>query len=134
MELTRSYKFSASHQMKNPELSEKENADLYGHCARDHGHSYQMEVTVNGTPDPKTGMILNAEELDRIVDRAIIQSWDHRHLNHEVEEFKGMPVSSEAMLVAAWKRLLPNMNSFKLSKVRLVQTPNTAFEFRGEGL
>ena len=134
MELTRSYKFSASHQMFNPDLSAEENFDLYGHCAQDHGHSYKMEVTVSGSIDKQTGMILAAEDLDRIVHDAIIGSWDHRHLNHEVEDFRGKIVSSEAMLLAAWKRLSQNMNGFRLSKLRLVQTPNTYFEFRGEGL
>ena len=48
VELTRLYHFSAAHQLLNPALSPRDNADLYGPCARPHGHNYYLEVTVAG--------------------------------------------------------------------------------------
>ena len=46
--VTRSYHFSAAHQLSNPALSDEENAELYGQCFRPHGHNYYLEVTVAG--------------------------------------------------------------------------------------
>lgn len=132
MELTRSYKFSASHQMVDSAMTESENIERYGHCSRDHGHSFQLDVTVTGEPSPASGMILNAEELDVRVKNNLIGRWDHRHLNHEVEEFLGKVVSAEQILLVAWDMLSKSLDGFNLSRLRLVQSPNTFFEYRGE--
>ena len=56
MFLTRKAEFSASHVCYNPALSEAENRRLYGANANQngHGHNYVVEVTIEGTTDPKT--------------------------------------------------------------------------------
>src|SRR6185503_7427417 len=66
MTLTRSYEFAASHRLHNPLLPEEENDDLYGKCSNPagHGHNYVLEVTVEGEPNPKTGMMVDLETLD----------------------------------------------------------------------
>ncbi|MEL6903041.1 MAG: 6-carboxytetrahydropterin synthase, partial [Cyanobacteria bacterium J06606_4] len=59
--LTISTHFSAAHRLALPHLSYEENYDIYGKCARvnGHGHNYQVEVTVKGQIDPRTGMIVD---------------------------------------------------------------------------
>ena len=65
--LTRSYEFAASHRLQAPSLTNAENAALFGKCNNPagHGHNYVVEVTVSGTPNPATGMMVDLAELDR---------------------------------------------------------------------
>lgn len=53
-----------------------------GKCSHIHGHSYKMFVTVIGTQQfdpasPKDGMILDFKVLKEIVNRSIIDKFDH---------------------------------------------------------
>lgn len=59
VKLTRRENFSASHRLHNVKLSDKENQQLYGKCnnLNGHGHNYIWEVTLQGSIDPKSGMV-----------------------------------------------------------------------------
>ena len=83
MLLTRKAEFSASHVCANPSLSDAENRALYGHNANPngHGHNYVLEVTVEGEPDPVTGMVFDLRELKQILNEEVVEPMDHRFLN-----------------------------------------------------
>ena len=50
-----------------------------GESARPRGkHNYVVEVSVEGEPDPVTGMVLDLKELKAILTREIIEPYDHR--------------------------------------------------------
>ncbi len=85
MILRRDYRFEASHQLPCHG----------GQCRRLHGHSYRFRVTIEGEPDPVTGMILDFEDLDRIVGEAVLPHLDHRHLNE-------LLANPTAEWIAAW--------------------------------
>lgn len=51
-----------------------------GKCARLHGHTYRFQVWVSGPVDAETGMLVDFYDLKQLID-----AWDHRHLNDEVE-------------------------------------------------
>ena len=57
--VTRQYRFSASHRLNSPELSDDKNREIFGKCnnPHGHGHNYTIEVAVSGQVDPKTGMV-----------------------------------------------------------------------------
>ena len=65
MFITRRIEFSASHVCANPALPEEENRRLFGDAANPygHGHNYVVEVTLEGDPDPVSGMVLDLKEL-----------------------------------------------------------------------
>jgi 6-pyruvoyltetrahydropterin/6-carboxytetrahydropterin synthase len=69
IELGRRYRFAASHRLHSDKLSAEENARVYGKCNNPygHGHNYVVEISVSGTPDPATGMIVNLADLDGFV-------------------------------------------------------------------
>ena len=62
-----------------------------------HGHNYFVDVQVKGEPDPQTGMIINLGDLDAIVEREIMDKFDHMNLNLDTEEFKGLNPTSEVV-------------------------------------
>ncbi len=104
---THIYEFSASHRLQSDSLSEEENRDLFGKCnyPNGHGHNYVLEVTVEGPVDPTTGRVIDPNALDEIVNREVVDRYDHRHLNLDITEFAGCIPSSEVITIKIWERL-----------------------------
>ena len=136
MLITRKVEFSASHVCRNPELSEQENQRLFGPAANPHGHghNYVLEVSVKGRPDPVTGMVLDLKELKDVLDREVLQPYDHRFLNYEVPPFDRVIPTAENVARDIWRRLAPHLNGAdrKLHLVRLYETPDLYVDYLGE--
>lgn len=133
IELGRRYRFAASHRLHSEKLSEEENWRVYGKCNNPygHGHNYLVEVSVSGTVDPATGMIVNLADLDRFVEREVIERFDHKSLNEEVETFREKVPTTEYICMEIY-RLLKHFPLAKLERVRVQETSNNAFEYAGE--
>src|SRR5260370_17703457 len=73
--LTRKIEFAASHLYHNPNFSAEENRRIFGKCnnPHGHGHNYTLDVTVEGEPDPVTGMFLHLQAQKTILDPETIQ-------------------------------------------------------------
>jgi len=87
--LRQKFDFCAAHRLHNPALSATENVALFGKCnnASGHGHNYQIEpaVAVRLVAGRRA---FTLAQLERLVDREIIQRFDHRNLNTDTTEFK----------------------------------------------
>jgi 6-pyruvoyltetrahydropterin/6-carboxytetrahydropterin synthase len=131
--LTRRYHLSASHRLHSPELSEAENRRIYGKCNNryGHGHNYAVEVTVAGPVAPATGMVANLEELDGYVEREVVEAFDHKYLNEEVEEFRGSVATTENLCREIYRRL-QGFPAASLERIRIEETASNSFEYRGE--
>lgn len=135
MLLTRRIDFSASHSCYNPALSEAENLALYGADSNPHGHghNYVLEVTLEGAPDPVTGMVVDLKEVKRILETEVVEPMDHRHLNYEVPPFGEQVPTTENLAVEIWRRLQPRFaqGPAQLSSVRLYETEDLFVEYAG---
>ena len=109
MFITRKVEFSASHVCRTPGVSDEENLRLFGPAANPHGHghNYVLEVTLAGEPDAVTGMVLDLKELKEILNREVIDIYDHRFLNYEVPPFDRLTPTVENMACDIWRRLAP---------------------------
>jgi 6-pyruvoyltetrahydropterin/6-carboxytetrahydropterin synthase len=136
MLISRKAEFSASHRCYNPALSEQQNLELYGETAASHGHghNYVLEVTIDGQPDPVTGMIFDLKELKDIVNREVIEPMDHRHLNYEVKPFDSVVPTAENLAIEIWRRLEPQLllPNARLRRIRLYETEDLFVEYSGE--
>jgi 6-pyruvoyltetrahydropterin/6-carboxytetrahydropterin synthase len=136
MLLTRKAEFSASHVCANPRLSEAENRAIYGADANPngHGHNYVLEVTVEGEPDPFTGMVFDLRELKQILNNEVVDPMDHRFLNREVPPFDHVVPTTENLASEIWKRLEPRIarGNVRLRKVRLYETSDLYVDCEGE--
>ena len=132
MKLTRRYRFSASHRLYTPTLSEEANRATYGKCANPHGHghNYLVEVTVEGPVDARTGRVADLVELDQVVQKEIISRYDHRNLNEQVTELTGLVPTSEVVADVIGRRLADNWPDTLpgLARVRVWETKNNIFE------
>ena len=135
MLLTRVYEFAASHRLHSPHLSDEENRALFGKCnyTHGHGHNYILEVTVAGPVDPRSGRVLDPDALDAVVNREVVDRYDHRHLNYDIPEFAGQNPSAEVITRVAWQRLQDHIPApARLYRVLLRETARNIFEYYGE--
>ena len=136
MIITRKVEFSASHMCRRPELTEEENRRLYGLAANPHGHghNYVVEVSLRGEPHPVTGMVLDLKELKEILNRRVVQPYDHRFLNYEVPPFDREVPTTENIARDIWRRLEPDLSTgaARLYSVRVYETPDLYVDYFGE--
>ncbi len=133
MTLTRAYEFAASHRLHESGLSAEENVALFGKCNNPmgHGHNYILEVSVSGEPDPRTGMLVRLEDLDRIVHEQIVDRYDHKNFNTDLSEFEGLNPTSEIVTQSIYDRLKSTL-PVKLERICLRETARNAFEVSGQ--
>lgn len=130
--LTVSTHFSAAHRLALPDLSYEENCEIYGKCARPHGHghNYHLEVTVKGEIDPRTGMIVDLVALQTAIDDYVVEPFDHTFLNKDIAYFAKVVPTAENIAVHIQDLLkdpIQNLGA-QLHKVKLIESPNNSCE------
>jgi 6-pyruvoyltetrahydropterin/6-carboxytetrahydropterin synthase len=134
VEITHVQEFSAAHRLRSPALSEAANRELYGPCFNDHGHNYVVEVTLRGSVDEPTGMVMDLNRLGRLVIDKLIQRVDHKHLNHDVPFLAGVIPTAENVAVAFWSELEPSLRDYpgcRLHRIRLHESRNNRVDYYG---
>jgi 6-pyruvoyltetrahydropterin/6-carboxytetrahydropterin synthase len=131
--LTKIMHFSASHRIYNPNFTNEENNKIFGQCANinGHGHNYELEVIVAGEPNPDTGYVIDLKQLKDIIQKEIIDKFDHKNLNIDVKELDGIIPTSENLVILFWNILenkFPNSNLFR---IRLSENFTSRVEYYG---
>lgn len=131
--LTRRYMISASHRLHSDEMSERENADVYGKCNNPygHGHNYMIEVTVSGPVDDQTGMVCDLVDLDDFVRSDVLERFDHQNLNLLPEFAKQVP-TTERLCMAIYEIVNRGFKAAHLEKIRIEETMMNSFEYSGD--
>jgi 6-pyruvoyltetrahydropterin/6-carboxytetrahydropterin synthase len=131
--VTRRVHFSAAHGLHSPVLSDEENRRIYGLCNSPnwHGHNYELDVTVEGEPDPVTGYLVDLGDV-RDAAGAVLADLDHRNLNLDVPWLQGVIPSTENLVVAIWQRLAPKIPRGRLARLVLWETPRNWAEYEGD--
>jgi len=137
VDLTRRYRFSASHRLHNETLSDDANLRIYGKCDSPfgHGHNYVLEVTVRGPIDQETGMAFDLVALDGIVEREVLERFDHTNLNLDVEDFRTRVPTTENVCEQIFHLLDDKLedggplHAARLERVRLEETSSNFFEY-----
>jgi len=136
MLLTRRAEFSASHVCCQPSLTAEQNRQLYGAAANPsgHGHNYVLEVTLEGEPDPVTGMVYDLKKLKDVIQQTVIEPMDHRFLNYEVPPFDKIVPTTENVAAEIWSRLAPHFENgrARLHNVRLYETEDLYVDYAGD--
>ena len=132
--VTRRLTFNAAHRVHNPELSDLENARLFGKCNNPnwHGHNYELEVSVRGAVEDKTGYVMDLARLKDVVKREIIEKVDHRNLNLDVDFMRNVIPTTENLAVGIWRILVKAIAPNELVLIRLWESENNRVEYAGE--
>jgi 6-pyruvoyltetrahydropterin/6-carboxytetrahydropterin synthase len=131
--LTKTFGFSAAHRLHSSQLSNEENRAVFGKCnnLHGHGHNYELEVTVQGEIDPRTGMIFDLGLLMQVVQEEVLARFDHKHLNEDTIEFRSLNPTGENIVQVVWDLLRPRLGRH-LMRLGLWETPKSLFEYQGE--
>jgi len=117
--VTRSFSFEAAHHLPwHP-----------GRCRRLHGHHYRLEVTVEG-PVGDHGVVIDFDDLRSVVEREVIEPWDHQLLNDVLEN-----PTAELLAQEAWKRLEGAEGlgaGLRVVGLRLWETPDSSVELSAD--
>lgn len=132
--ITRRETFAAAHRLFKEGLSDKENFEIFGKCSNPnwHGHNYTLEVVVAGNINPETGFVLDIKDLKSIIKKYVIEKVDHKNLNIDTEFMNGLIPTSENICFAIWTQLVDKIPNGKLYSVKLYETENNYFEYKGE--
>ncbi len=139
--ITKEFRFEGAHAL----------TDYDGKCRHIHGHSYRLFVTLKGTPlleinHPKSGMVLDFSELKNIVNKLIIDPFDHALILREdarlVDEIKeayqnvivvGFQPTCENLTVYFAGLIHDNLpEMLELQSIKLYETPTSFVEWVSE--
>ena len=116
--LVRELRFEAAHALPQAPQGHK--------CRRLHGHSFRVELTVEGEVDPRTGWFLDYGEIAAVAD-PIRAKLDHYYLN----EVAGLEnPTSENIARWIWEKIKPALPS--LVKVTVHETCESRCEYEGK--
>jgi 6-pyruvoyltetrahydropterin/6-carboxytetrahydropterin synthase len=126
--IQRRYEFSASHRLHLAELDDEANAAMFGKCSNPngHGHNYEVEVQVRTNGDAPVSILA----LDQVVDDVVIDRFDHKHLNLDLDDFNDRVPSVENIAARCVDLLRDPVAAIpgdcRLHGVKVWETPRTA--------
>lgn len=125
LSITREFRFEAAHYLSVPHLSPEENKRVFGPCCAVHGHGYRLRVTLRGTPD-EHGWLLDFSDLKAIVQRYVLDDYDHADLNL-LDDFRNVPPTAEHVAAAVFRRLKPHCHggNYRLFRVSVFETADS---------
>jgi len=123
--LRQRFEFAASHRLHAPELSDEENRKVYGKCNNPsgHGHNYVVEPAVR-TPPGAFGLA----HLESLTKQHVIDRFDHKHLNEDLDDFEGTVASVERIAKRCYDLLAPRVREkgAELESVTVWETEKTS--------
>lgn len=118
MRITQAFTFEAAHFL--PGVPETHR------CHRMHGHSYKVELTLQGEVDPKTGFVVDFFDVETAF-APLLTKLDHYCLN-EVEGLANP--TAELIAVWIWERTKPLLPL--LVQVRVYETAMCFADYQGD--
>lgn len=133
--LSRRVRFSMAHRLHNPAFSDEVNRKLYGKCnnPNGHGHEYTVEATFVGEVAAATGFSANLSDIDEILNREIVERFDHRDFDRDFDQYTDVISSGENLAKVFWDLLSPHFPpTAPLIRLRVEETEKNSFEYFGE--
>ncbi|MDP3557151.1 MAG: 6-carboxytetrahydropterin synthase [Bacteroidota bacterium] len=123
--------FNAAHRLHNTDLSDAENASLFGKCnyPNYHGHNYELIVKVIGEVDPKTGFVIDLKLLSDLIKEHVIEKFDHKNLNLDTIEFKNLNPTAENIAIVIYNILRTKLDKKYDLKIVLYETERNYVEY-----
>lgn len=118
LELRKTFQFEAAHLLPHLPTDHK--------CRRLHGHSFQVEVVVEGENDPQLGWVMDYADISSAF-KPLWKQLDHYYLN-EIEGLENP--TSENVALWIWMRLKPVLPLLK--EIVVAETCTARCVYRGE--
>lgn len=123
--------FNAAHRLNNPLWGNEKNAAVFGKCNNPnfHGHNYDLEIKVVGSPDPETGYVMDMKHLSDLINEQVIERFDHKNLNEDCAEFESLNPTAENIARVIYGLLRPEIASTLDLQIRLYETERNFVEY-----
>jgi len=123
--------FNAAHRLHNENWSNEKNESVFGKCNNPnfHGHNYDLEVKVIGFCDEETGYVIDTKVLGSMIQKSVIEVFDHKNLNLDVSYFKTMNPTTENVAKVIYEILRFQINNELELKIKLYETPRNYVEY-----
>ena len=118
VQLTKTFHFEAAHDLPSFPQGHK--------CRRLHGHSFRIDVVVEGEVEPSKGYLIDFGDIKRLVD-PLIKRLDHYYLN-EIEGLENP--TSENLARWIWQKIASELPV--LAAIRVHETCTSTCEYRGQ--
>ena len=116
--LSKTFHFEAAHTLPNVPPGHQ--------CARMHGHSYKVEVSVAGEVGAESGWLMDHSEISKAV-KPVVARLDHRYLN----DIPGLENPTFEQLAGwLWRELKPQLPL--ISEITIHETPTSRCVYRGD--
>ncbi len=100
-------------------------------CSNLHGGRYKLQVKVADRVDPVTGCVIDYGYLKRVVNRRIVERFDHHTLNYVAPELAWRS-STEMLCVYIWEQLIDYLPG--MLELQLYETEQSWCHYRGPDL
>ncbi|MBO9620687.1 MAG: 6-carboxytetrahydropterin synthase, partial [Niabella sp.] len=112
--------FNAAHRLFNPAWDAATNEKVFGKCSLPHyhGHNYELEIKVTGEVDPETGFVMDMKQLSVLVNKEVLELFDHRNLNLDTEVFQTINPTAENIAIVIYDLLRPHINPDHALQIR----------------
>ncbi len=123
--------FNSAHRLHNPMWSDEKNTAVFGKCNNPnyHGHNYDLEVKVIGIVNEDTGYVIDTKHLSDLIKEHVLNKFDHKNLNLDVEVFKTLNPTAENIAIVIYNILRPLIEENYELKIKLYETPRNFVEF-----
>ena len=130
--ITKQYKFCAAHRYWNADWDKEKNKNVFGKDVYIHGHNYLLDITISGPIDKGSGFIINLKTLNELVEKKVINVFDHSQIEKDISWFENRQPSTENMVIFIWEQISDKIPLLaKLHKIRLQETPTIYTEYFG---
>ncbi|MDA9809795.1 6-carboxytetrahydropterin synthase [Flavobacteriales bacterium] len=125
--------FNSAHRLNNPNWTKEKNLSFYGKCNNPnfHGHNYDLEVTVTGYTDEESGYLIDMKKLSDTIKSEILDRYDHKNLNLDVDDFKELNPTAENISKIIYNRLRNKLDSKFELKIKLYETERNIVVYPG---
>jgi 6-pyruvoyltetrahydropterin/6-carboxytetrahydropterin synthase len=126
--------FNSAHRLHNINWDEEKNYRIFGKCNNPnfHGHNYNLEVKITGKIDPETGYVIDTKVLNEIIEKNVVERFDHKNLNLDMIEFKNMNATAENIAVVIYNILKPILRNEQELTIILHETERNYVEYSGK--
>lgn len=123
--------FNAAHRLHNPAWSDELNRKVFGKCNNPnyHGHNYELIVKVTGEIDPQTGYVIDTKILSDLLKEHVLERFDHKNLNLEVEEFRYSNPTAENIAAVIYNIIRSKLDKKFDVKIILYETERNFVEY-----
>ncbi len=113
--VTRRFKFNSAHFLPGYD----------GKCQNLHGHTWYLEVAVEGRINGTSGMVMDFSKMKQIVNEVVIERLDHHCLNDLVSN-----PTAENLCELIWGWLKPYFNH-ELTRITVYEDPDCWITYTG---